>query len=190
LKMKDRDWDLVHLVHVKGAYSVTRAAWSYMRDQGFGRIIMITSASGIYGSFGQANYSAAKLAVVGLTHTLAREGEKRNVFCNAVAPIAASRMTETVFTEQLMQALKPEYVSPLILYLSHETCTENGSTFEIGGGWVSKLRWERTKGVSFPLNKPITVEDIKDNYAAITDFTNSTHPKSSQDSFAIIMENF
>jgi len=189
LKMKDRDWDLVHLVHVKGAYSVTRAAWNYMREQGYGRIIMISSASGIYGNFGQANYSAAKLALVGLTNTLSKEGEKKNVFCNAIAPIAASRMTETVFSQQLMDSLKPEYVSPIVVYLCHESSAENGSLFEVGGGWFSKLRWERTKGALVPISRSITPENIRDKWTAITDFTNSDHPTTSQDAFQYVMKN-
>jgi len=98
-------------------------------------------------------------------------------------------MTQTVLPEQLINALKPEYVSPLILYLCHESCTENGSLFEIGGGWVSKLRWERTKGSVFPLNKPILPENLRDSWKQITDFSQSDYPVSGQDAFAYVMGN-
>jgi 3-hydroxyacyl-CoA dehydrogenase/3a,7a,12a-trihydroxy-5b-cholest-24-enoyl-CoA hydratase len=89
-----------------------------MREKGYGRIIMTSSAAGIYGNFGQANYSAAKLGLVGFAKTLAIEGEKRNVLVNTIAPMAGSRMTETVFPPDLVQALKPDYVSPLVAYLT------------------------------------------------------------------------
>src|SRR6185437_4236879 len=108
-----------------GAYSVTRAAWNQMRDQGFGRIIMTTSAAGLYGNFGQANYSAMKLGLVGFAATLAKEGEKRNVLVNTIAPLAGTRLTETVMPPDLVAALKPEYIAPLVLYLCHEESKVN-----------------------------------------------------------------
>jgi NAD(P)-dependent dehydrogenase (short-subunit alcohol dehydrogenase family) len=91
--MKDEDWNLIFKVHVYGAYKTTRAAWNIMREQGYGRIINTTSSSGLFGSFGQVNYSAAKLALHGFTLALAKEGSKRNVLVNSIAPLAASRMT-------------------------------------------------------------------------------------------------
>jgi len=189
MKMKDKDWDLIYMVHVKGAYSVTKAAWPYMISQGFGRIIMISSAAGIYGNFGQSNYSMAKMAVFGFSNTLSKEGAKKNIFTNVVAPLAGSRMTQTVLPEELLNALKPEYVSPLVLYLSHESCTENGSLFEVGGGWVAKLRWERTKGGLFPINKPMLPESIRDKWNQITDFSESDRPNSTQSAFQYVMGN-
>lgn len=140
-KMSELDWDLVHKVHMKGAFTVTRAAWNYMREQGYGRIINTCSSSGLYGSFGQANYSAAKLGLHGLTLTLAKEGEKRNVRVNSIAPYAASRMTATAFPPDVLDHLKPDYVVPFVGYLVHESCEENGSVFEIGVGFVAKLRY-------------------------------------------------
>jgi len=142
LKMKDEDWDLIYRVHLLGAYKVTKAAWNYMRDQGYGRIVMTASAAGLYGNFGQANYSAMKLAQLGFANSLAIEGDKKNIHVNTIAPIAGSRMTETVLPPDLIQALKPEYVVPLVAYLCHESCDVNGSVFEVGAGWIGKLRWE------------------------------------------------
>jgi 3-hydroxyacyl-CoA dehydrogenase/3a,7a,12a-trihydroxy-5b-cholest-24-enoyl-CoA hydratase len=189
-KMTDRDWDLIFLVHVRGAYSVTKAAWDVMRKQNFGRIIMTTSAAGLYGNFGQANYSAAKLALVGLSSTLAKEGASKNVHCNCIAPIAGSRMTETVLPKELVDALKPEYVSPLVAWLCHDDCEENGSTFEVGAGWISKVQQQRSEGKSFSLAPAFTCEDVRDGWDAVCDFDNNfENPESPQDSFGPIMEN-
>ena len=116
-------------VHLKGAFSVTRAAWNIMREQRYGRVINTASGSGIYGSFGQANYSAAKLGLHGLTQTLAKEGEKRNIYVNSIAPVAGTRMTKTVMSQDMIEALKPDYVVPLVAYLCHESSKENGSLF-------------------------------------------------------------
>ena len=109
---------------------------------------------------------------------------------NTIAPIAGSRMTETVMPEDLVKALKPAYVSPLVTYLVSEECEENGSVFEVGAGWMAKLRWERTKGAFLPLNKPVTAEGVRDNWGAVTDFSSgTTYPSSTQDAFPPIMEN-
>ncbi|KAL2911980.1 hypothetical protein HK105_208527 [Polyrhizophydium stewartii] len=180
-RMTDADWDLIHLVHVRGAYKVTKAAWEHMTKQGYGRIINTASAAGIYGNFGQANYSAAKLALFGFTNTLAREGARKGVFANTIAPLAASRMTETVMPPDVLAALKPEFVVPLVAYLTHESCKENGSLFEVGAGWVGKLRWERSKGAVFKADSTFTPASVGAKWKEITDFTNPDYPASLAD---------
>ncbi|KAI4252436.1 MAG: hypothetical protein L6R42_007961, partial [Xanthoria sp. 1 TBL-2021] len=115
--MSDEDWDLVIKVHVRGAYKCARAAWPYFRKQKYGRVINTASAAGLFGSFGQCNYSAAKLSQVGFTETLAKEGYKYNIICNVIAPIAASRMTQTVMPPDILDNLKPDWVVPLVAVL-------------------------------------------------------------------------
>ncbi|KAF9211191.1 hypothetical protein CPC16_012145 [Podila verticillata] len=191
-RMTDAQWDAIFAVHVDGAYKVLKAAWPIFRKQKYGRIINTTSAAGIYGNFGQANYSAAKLALVGLTQTLALEGKRDNIHCNVIAPMAASRMTETILPPDMLQSLKPEMVTPLVEYLCHEDTTENGSIFEVGAGFVGKLRWERTGGHGFAIDKKLLPEHIQEKWAKITDFEDgrATHPTTTAESMEGIMANF
>jgi 3-hydroxyacyl-CoA dehydrogenase/3a,7a,12a-trihydroxy-5b-cholest-24-enoyl-CoA hydratase len=188
-KMTEQDWELIYRVHLLGAYRVTQAAWPHLRDQNYGRILFTASAAGIYGNFGQANYSMAKLGLVGLANTLALEGRKKNILVNAIAPIAGSRMTETVLPREVVDALKPEYVSPLVTWLCHEECQETGSLFEVGGGFMAKLRWERTRGKVFKPGRPITPEAVQKSWEAITDFTDATHPTDVAASMQPVMDN-
>lgn len=175
-------------VHMKGTFSVTRAAWNIMREKGFGRIINTSSSAGIFGAFGQANYSAAKLGLHGFTMSLAKEGDKRNIKVNSVAPLAGTRMTETVMPKELVEALKPEYVAPLIALLCHDTCPESGSLFEVGAGYICKNRWNRSEGVLFKTNE-LTPENIRKNWAKVVDFTKGTYPTDNQDMMEVIVNN-
>ena len=111
-------------VHLYGGYNVIRAAWPHFREQSFGRVVVATSTSGLFGNFGQANYGAAKLGLVGLINTLAQEGAKYNIKANAVAPIAATRMTQDILPPEVFEKLTPEYVAPVVAYL----CTEEVPT--------------------------------------------------------------
>jgi len=188
VKMTDQDWDLIYRVHLKGSYSVSKAAWNQMRKQGYGRIIMTSSAAGLYGNFGQANYSAVKLALLGLAKTLAIEGEKNNIFVNTIAPVAGSRMTETVMPPELVESLKPDYVAPVVAYLCHDSCTENGQVFEVGAGWVAKLRWQRTKGVFHNVKNGLSIEDVQKQWTQVSDWNNSTLPSSASESVGLLME--
>uniref|UniRef100_A0A7N6AQT0 Hydroxysteroid (17-beta) dehydrogenase 4 n=1 Tax=Anabas testudineus TaxID=64144 RepID=A0A7N6AQT0_ANATE len=187
-RTSDVDWDIVHRVHLRGSFLVTRAAWNHMKNQNFGRIIMTASAAGIYGNFGQANYSAAKLGMLGLANTLAIEGRKYNIHCNTIAPVAGSRLTETVMPADLLASLKPEYVAPLVLWLCHDQCQENGGLFEVGAGWIGKLRWERSQGdIVRQKNQPMTPEAVRDKWDKICDFTEATKPVSIQESLQSVV---
>ncbi|NGY05592.1 peroxisomal multifunctional enzyme type 2 [Solimonas terrae] len=186
-KMSRDDWDLIMKVHVNGAFSVTHAAWPYLRDKGYGRIIFTTSGAGIYGNFGQANYSAAKLALLGLANTLTLEGRNRNILVNTIAPIAASRLTETVMPAELLAVLKPDYISPLVGWLCHEQCTETGGLFEVGAGYMAKLRWERTRGHTFGQGLKWDVEQVAAKWPKVIDFDDAEHPQSVNDTVSAIM---
>ncbi|XP_062237672.1 peroxisomal multifunctional enzyme type 2 [Platichthys flesus] len=184
-RTSDLDWDLIQRVHLRGSFLVTRAAWNHMKTQKFGRIIMTASAAGIYGNFGQANYSAAKLGLLGLANTLAIEGSKYNIHCNTIAPVAGSRLTETIMPPDLVASLKSEYVAPLVLWLCHDQCQENGGLFEVGAGWIGKLRWERSQGRTVrQKDQPMNVEAVRDQWDKICDFTDATKPSSVQESLS------
>ena len=188
-KMEEADWDLIYDVHVRGAFKVTHAAWPHMRDQNYGRIIFTTSAAGIYGNFGQTNYSMAKLGQLGMSQTLALEGVSKNILVNTIAPIAGSRLTETVMPQDLVDALQPEYVMPLVIKLCNEESKETGGLFEVGAGWIGKLRWERTKGHGFNLSNGFTAEDVEENWDSITDFTDADHPGNIAESNRTLIRN-
>ncbi|HVH48171.1 MAG TPA: SDR family NAD(P)-dependent oxidoreductase, partial [Labilithrix sp.] len=188
-KLTQEDWDLIYRVHVLGSFKVTKAAWEHMQEAGYGRILFTASAAGIYGNFGQSNYAMAKLGLLGLSNTLAIEGKKKNVLVNTIAPIAGSRLTETVLPKNIVDALKPEYVSPLVAWLAHESCEETGGLFEVGGGLFTKLRWERTEGKLFKLGRAIEPEQIKKAWGAITSFEKATHPANVNESMGPILGN-
>jgi (3R)-3-hydroxyacyl-CoA dehydrogenase / 3a,7a,12a-trihydroxy-5b-cholest-24-enoyl-CoA hydratase / enoyl-CoA hydratase 2 len=188
-KMTNDDWQRVFAVHVQGAFACTHAAWPHMRERSYGRILFTTSAAGLYGNFGQANYAAAKLALVGFSHSLAIEGEKKNIRCHAIAPVAASRMTETILPPEMLAGLKPEYVTPLFAWLAHESCTETGGLFEVGGGAFHRVRWQRTKGRVYKLGRPLSPETVQAGWADISNFDQSTSPANVMEAVAPAMEN-
>ena len=138
---------------------------------------MTTSGAGIYGNFGQANYSAAKLALHGLSQTIAIEGRSKNINSNTIGPVAASRMMGTVMTEEAMELLKPECVSPLVAWLSHESCEATGQLFEVGAGWMSRVRWQRSQGAYFN-PEGFSVGEVADAWDRINDFSDPVYPTS------------
>jgi NAD(P)-dependent dehydrogenase (short-subunit alcohol dehydrogenase family) len=151
-------------VHLKGAFNVTRAAWAIMKEQGYGRIVSTSSAAGIFGNFGQTNYGAAKMGLVGFTRVLAVEGAKYNIKANAIAPLALTRMTENLMGG-LGDKLDPALVSPLVAFLSHEDCPVSGQTFSVGGGRVAHVFIGETQGYH---NANLSMEDVRDNWDTIT----------------------
>lgn len=175
-KIEDADWDPVYRVHVQGAYKVTRAAWPHLREQNLGRVIFTSSTSGIYGNFGQSNYAMAKLGLYGLTRTLALEGRKHGILVNAIAPTGGTRMTEGLIEPEIFALLKPELVSPLVVYLASEQCQDTGGLYEVGGGWVGKVRWERSLGVGFDPHTGFSPEDIAARWSDIGNFEGAAHP--------------
>ena len=152
-------------VHLKGAFFVTQPAWVKMREQGYGRIISTSSAAGIFGNFGQTNYGAAKMGLVGFTRVLAVEGAKYNIKANAIAPLALTRMTESIMGA-LGDKLDPGLISPLVTYLAHEDCPVSGQLFSVGGGRVAQVFLAETKGY---FNAGLSPEDLRDNWSTVTD---------------------
>ncbi|KAJ2716339.1 hypothetical protein H4R19_000706 [Coemansia spiralis] len=180
--MTDKDWDDVLNVHLQGAYRITKAAWPIMRKQKFGRVVMTSSAAGIYGNFGQANYSAAKQALIGFSNSLAYEGHKYNIHVNAIAPLAASRMTETVLPQEILNALKPEFIAPVVGYLAHETTAQTGGLLEVGAGTITAHRWEGTAGVVFKADQSFTPAAVKARFDEICNFDGPvTYPAALKD---------
>jgi len=172
--MSDDDWDLINAVHVKGAYLVTKAAWPHMLERKWGRVIMTASASGIYGNFGQSNYSCAKMGLIGFGQTLALEGEKHNIRTNIIAPVAVSRMTESLMPANVHEMIKPEFVSPLVVYLCSEQCDVNGEYYEVGAGCFARLETLRAKGLAIkPGTADISVEAVAENWKKINDMTDA-----------------
>jgi hypothetical protein len=158
------------------AFAVTHAAWPHMRKQKYGRVILITSVNGLYGQFGQTNYSSVKAAMTGFGKSLAKEGARANIKVNIVAPGAGSKMTETVMPADLVAKWKPEYVAPTVAFLCHESVPCSGKIFESGGGFVAQVKYVRSPGVFLDLEKEITPEAVQAKFSQITDFTNATDP--------------
>lgn len=170
-KITDEQWDSVLKVHLYGAFFVTRAAWPHFRQQSFGRVIVTTSTSGLYGNFGQSNYATAKLGMVGLINTLALEGRKYSITANAVAPVAATRMTEGILPPEMLAQLDPAYVSPVVVYLASEECTVTGEIILADGGHYARVRYMQAKGARFDAIP--TIDDLAAAWPQIMDMTDA-----------------
>ncbi len=152
-------------VHLRGAFNVTKPAWVHMREQQYGRVISTSSAAGVFGNFGQTNYGAAKMGLVGLTRVLAVEGARYNIQANAIAPLALTRMTEDIMGN-LGEKLSASLVAPIVTYLAHESCDATGRLFSVGGGRVAEVFIAEVPGF---YKEDLTAEDVADNWAAVTE---------------------
>ena len=168
-KMSDEEFDSVVKVHLYGTYHVVRAAWPHMREQSYGRVVVTSSTSGVYGNFGQANYGAAKMGVVGLINTLAIEGAKYSITANAIVPVAATRMTEDIIPEEVLERLDPGYVSPAVVHLAAEECTDSGGIILASGGRYSHIEYFHSPGHEF--DHVPTVDEIAEHWSQITDMS-------------------
>jgi 3-hydroxy-3-methylglutaryl CoA synthase/NAD(P)-dependent dehydrogenase (short-subunit alcohol dehydrogenase family)/putative sterol carrier protein len=190
-KMEPETWDAVMDVHLKGAYNVTRPAFIKMRENRYGRVVLTTSAAGLYGNFGQTNYSAAKMGLVGFMNTLKLEGEKHNIRVNTVAPIAATRLTQDILPPDLFEKLKPEFVTPLVLYLCSEQCAENGMIFNAGMGYFNRAAIVTGPGVALGHgSQPPTPEEIHKQWDAINDLSGAEEFSNATAAFAPLLGAF
>jgi NAD(P)-dependent dehydrogenase (short-subunit alcohol dehydrogenase family) len=185
-KMSQDDWDKVLQVHLTGTMNVSKAAWDLLRENNFGRIVNTTSAAGLYGNFGQANYSSAKMGIVGLTKTLGHEGAKYNIRCNVIAPVAKSRMTETIMPPEVLEKLKPEFVSPLVAYLCSEQCNDNGQIYAVGGGYMARVAVVEAPGVV--LRDDITPDAVAEQWAKINDLTDAKPFQNAMEAAGVAMK--
>jgi NAD(P)-dependent dehydrogenase (short-subunit alcohol dehydrogenase family) len=166
-KMDISDFELVVNVHLMGTVKPTKAVWEIMKAQNYGRIVVTTSSSGLYGNFGQSNYGAAKLGIIGFMNTLKLEGQKNNIHVNAIAPVAATRMTENLMPPEILARLKPEYVTPGVVFLCSEEAP-TGCILTAGAGAFALARIVETEGVYLG-EGGLSVEEVRDNWAKIID---------------------
>ena len=168
-KMETSDWDSVVAVHLNGSGNCSRAVWGHMREQNYGRILMTTSTSGIYGNFGQANYGAAKLGVVGLMNTLCIEGAKYGININCVSPTAATRMTEDIMTEDMLQQLDPKYVTPAAVFLVSKDAPNHCVMFA-GAGSYTTMQISESAGLHLA-EEDRTADGVAANFSQISDMS-------------------
>lgn len=176
IKMGLDDFTGVLDVHLLGTVYCTHAAWPIMNEQKSGRIVVTTSSSGIGGSFGQSNYGAAKMGVLGLMTCLALEGARNGVFINAVSPGAVTRMTEALMPEAIARLLKPELVSPAIAWLASDRCTQSGLIVNAMGGYFSRIQLFETAGVQFDPTADVTIDMVDGAFAQFGDLANGPQP--------------
>ncbi|WP_135209690.1 SDR family NAD(P)-dependent oxidoreductase [Vitreimonas flagellata] len=167
-KMELADFTAVMDVHLLGTVKPLKAVWEIMRTQNYGRVVVTTSSSGLYGNFGQSNYGAAKLALVGLMNTLRLEGAKNDIRINAISPVAATRMTENLMPKEMLEKLAPEYVTPGVVYLASKD-GPNGSILTAGAGVFSISNIYETEGVN--LGTSVSAETVRDQWRQIADPT-------------------
>ncbi|MGH8250027.1 MAG: SDR family NAD(P)-dependent oxidoreductase [Steroidobacteraceae bacterium] len=172
-RMSLADFECVVTVHLLGSIYVTKAAWPTMQQQAYGRIVLITSHVGLYGNFGQTNYAAAKLGVVGFMNALKIEGRTHNILVNAVAPLAATRMTAGSPLDALAPLLKPERVSAVVAWLCHEALEDSGLIVATGGGYIARVQFVEGRGVQFDSNVAITLETVRQNWRRALDMSDS-----------------
>ena len=184
-KMEEEDLNAIIDVHLKGTFFVCQPAFIQMKEQGYGRFVNVSSPSGLFGNFGQLNYGAAKMGIVGLTNVLAIEGAKYNIKANVIAPNAATRMTEELFGEDMSKLLTVDNITPLVVYLASEQCEVTHEIFSAGGGRFARIGISTDVGY---FNASAKAEDIFANIGEIRDLSNPIYPTSLADELPLFNE--
>lgn len=181
LKLDMSDFDLVVRVHLLGSTYCTKAAWPHMKEQGYGRVVMTTSGAGLYGNFGQTNYGAAKMGLVGLMNVLKLEGLRHGILVNTVSPTAATQMTAEMLTGELATLLRPEFVSAAVTFLSSDSCNLTGQILSAGGGHFAAVRVLESRGIYVDPAADPDPDLIAERYDEISDFSDPVSLGSSQE---------
>jgi NAD(P)-dependent dehydrogenase (short-subunit alcohol dehydrogenase family) len=171
-KMEMRDFEAVMNVHLMGTVKPAHAIWPIMKAQKYGRIVVTTSSTGLYGNFGQTNYGAAKMSLVGFMNSLKLEGDKDNIKVNAICPVAATRMTENLMPPAVLEMLKPEFVTPAVVFLASDEAP-TGIIMTAAAGVFAAAQLVETDGVN--LGHKASADDVADNFKQIADFANAKH---------------
>ncbi len=174
MKMTEQEWDDVIAVHLKGAFCVTQPAVKMMKENNYGRIVFTASSSGMYGNFGQSNYGAAKMGVIGIMNTLKLETAKYNIKINTVAPNASTGMTQGVFPDEVAKRIKPQFNTPIVTFLCSEKNRESGMIFTMSAGWFARSAMVSGKGSCIGDTKRlIKAEEISDKFDQIKSLENA-----------------
>jgi len=189
IKLEPQDLEAIVDVHLKGAFFVTQPAFSHMKEQGYGRVVFTASNAGILGNFGQTNYGAAKMGLVGLCNVLSLEGAKYNIKCNVIAPVARTRLTEQLLGP-LAQTLDPDCVTPLVTWLVSEQCDVSHSIFSVGGGRYARMFVGLTPGWFAGKGAKPSPEQVRDHMAEIRDPSKYIIPESIADEMKLMLELF
>ena len=183
--MTEEEFSLIIEVHLKGTYFVTQPAFKIMKENNYGRIVNVASPSGIFGNFGQTNYGAAKMGIVGLTNVLAVEGAKYNIKVNVIAPTAYTRMTEALLPEDVGKLFSAELVTPMVTYLASEACEPTHEIFGVAAGRFARIGIITHEGY---VNTEATAEDIASNIEEIRTITDGSYPLSNEDELMLIQK--
>ena len=183
--MTEEEFSLIIEVHLKGTYFVTQPAFKIMKENNYGRIVNVASPSGLFGNFGQTNYGAAKMGIVGLTNVLAIEGAKYNIKVNVIAPTAYTRMTEALLPDDVGKLFSAELVTPMVTYLASEACEPTHEIFGVAAGRFARIGIITHEGY---VNTQATAEDIASNIEEIRTITDGSYPLSNEDELMLIQK--